>query len=120
MMPAMIPRPAARRARRFVRSSCLTVRLCQPEARSSPRVAGRAAEGTVMWLQTPGTGHARPGGERTTGPPDRQTWVPSGSEARDRLETGRVGRLRRLLQAELDVVDAFRGPGSEAVRDRAD
>src|SRR5262245_20973727 len=79
-MPETIGRPRARRARRFARSSCLTVRLVQPAARRPPRVSGRRAGSTLVG----GTG-----GERTTGPGDRQTpALTAGNEL--------ITRLRRL------------------------
>ena len=40
-IPGKTATPSPSRARRFARSSCLTVRGRQPEARSSPRVIGR-------------------------------------------------------------------------------
>src|SRR4051812_27132733 len=58
MMPGRIPWPAARRSRRFARSSSFTVRLRQPAARSSAIVAGSfpgSRDGEVT------------GAERTTG-----------------------------------------------------
>src|SRR3982751_3613147 len=45
--PGKIASPAPSRARRLDRSSALTVRLRQPEARRSPRVAGGVAVADV-------------------------------------------------------------------------
>src|SRR5437879_490134 len=57
MIPVTIGRPSASLARRLVRSSSLTVRLTQPDARSAPSVSGRPV-GSTGWRVT--------GGERTT------------------------------------------------------
>ena len=122
-IPGRIPRPAPRRSSRLARSSSLTVRLVQPEARSSPRVAGSAA----------GSRGRVTGAERTTG-----LVGPSNTPPRIvvRSRTGRWSRRlgvrrcfcgghgdrfrRKAAQADLAVADARRPPAHPEIGDQLD